>query len=100
MPRPSWNHSSVHNQIYAHGTQMFRAHLKAHTRILAFSLTKGIPTHERIAVRNICMRYSSRLGEICSYKRLLTNTSSTSRPFTEIEITDSRLAYITFIKGQ
>ena len=47
-------------------TQMFRIHFKAHQRFLGFSLTKGIPAHERIAVQNICMRSSSRLGEICS----------------------------------
>ena len=46
--------------------QMFRAHLKAHTRLLAFFLTKETPTHERTAVQNICMRSTSRLGEICS----------------------------------
>ena len=58
--------SSVHNQFYAHNTQMFRAHFKAHKRLLAFFLTKEIPTHERIAVQNICMRSINRLGEICS----------------------------------
>ena len=45
---------SVHdNQFYAHNTQMLRVHFKAHKRLLAFFLTKEIPTHERIAVRNI-----------------------------------------------
>ena len=58
--------SSVHNQFYAHNTQMFRAHFKTHKRLLAFFLTKEIPTHERIAVRNICMRSTSCLGEIYS----------------------------------
>ena len=50
------------------GTQytMFKAHLKAHTRLLAFSLTGETPTHERIVVQNICMRSTSRLGEISS----------------------------------
>ena len=52
--------SSVHNQFYAHNTQMFRAHFKAHKRLLAFFLTKEIPTHERIAVRNISMLSTSR----------------------------------------
>ena len=60
------SYSSVHNQFYAHNTQMFRAHFKAHKRLLAFFITKEIPTHERIAVRNICMRSTSRLGEIYS----------------------------------
>ena len=50
----------------AHNTQLFKAHLKAHTRLLAFSLTGETPTHERIVVQNICMRSTSRLGEICS----------------------------------
>ena len=53
-PRPSWNHSSVHNQFYARNT------------LLAFTPTKEIPTHEWIAVQNICMRSASCLGEICS----------------------------------
>ena len=65
-PRPSWNHPSMHNQFHAHNTQMFRAHLQAHTRLLALFFTKKIPTHERIVVQNICMRSNSRLGEICS----------------------------------
>ena len=51
---------------FMHTIQMFRAHLKAHTRLLAFFLTKETPIHERTAVRNICMRSTSRLGEICS----------------------------------
>ena len=42
---------------------MFRTHLKAHRRLLAFFMTKETPTHERIAVQNICMRSSRRLGE-------------------------------------
>ena len=63
-----------------HTIQMFRAHFKAHKRLLAFFLTKETPTHERTAVQNICMRSTSRLGEICTLKRLLTNTSSTLRP--------------------
>ena len=63
-PRPSWNHSSLHNQFFARNAQIFRAHFKAHKRLLAFFLTKEILTHERIAVRNICMRFTSRLGEI------------------------------------
>ena len=66
---------------FMHTIQMFRAHLKSHARLSAFFLTKETPTHERIAVQNICMRSTSRLGEICSEKRLLTNTSSTLRPF-------------------
>ena len=53
-------------RFYAHNTQMFRAHFKAHKRLLGISLTKGILTHDRIAVQNICIRSSSRLGEICS----------------------------------
>ena len=63
-----------------HTIQMFRAHFQAHKRLLAFFSTKEIPTHQQIAVRNICMRSTSRLGEICSLKRLLTNTGSTLRP--------------------
>ena len=62
-----------------------------------------IPTHERIAVRNICMRSSSHLGEICSLKRHLTSFSNKFKlNFTTvlIENADTRLAYITFIKGQ
>ena len=36
--------------------QMFRAHLKAHTRRLAFFLTKETPTHERTAVQTfVCV---------------------------------------------
>ena len=35
---------------------------------LAFSLTKGIPTDEQIAVQNICMRSTTRLGELFSKK--------------------------------
>ena len=31
---------------YVCNTQMFRAHLKAHTSLLAFSLTGETPTHE------------------------------------------------------
>ena len=58
--------SSVHNQFYAHNTQMFRAHFKAQKRLLAILVCKKIPTHERIALRNICMRSISSLGEICS----------------------------------
>ena len=37
-------------------TQMFRAHLKAHTRLLAFSLNGETPTHERIAVQNMQLK--------------------------------------------
>ena len=44
---------SNNNQFYAHNTQMFRAHAKAHTSLLAFSLTGETPTHEQIAVQNI-----------------------------------------------
>ena len=55
-----------HNQFYAHNTQMFRAHSKAHTSLLAFSLTVETPTHEQIAVQNICICSTSRLGEVCS----------------------------------
>ena len=36
--------------------QMFRAHLKAHTRLLSFFLTKETPTHERTAVQTfVCV---------------------------------------------
>ena len=48
-----------------HTIQIFRAHLKAHSRLLAFFLTKETPTHEQTAVQNICMRSTSRLGKIC-----------------------------------
>ena len=67
-------------QFYAYNTQMFRVHFESHKRLSAFFLTKETPTHDRIAVQNICMRSTSRLGEICSEKRLLTNTSSALRP--------------------
>ena len=50
---------------FMHTIQMFRAHLKAHSRLLAYFLTKETPKHERTAVQNICMRSTSRLGEIC-----------------------------------
>ena len=55
-----------HNQFYAHDTEMFRARLKANTRLLGFSLTGETPSLERIAFQNICMRFTSRLGELCS----------------------------------
>ena len=58
--------SSVRNHFYAHNTQMFRAHFKSHKRLLAFFITKEITTHERIAVRNICICSPGRLGEMCS----------------------------------
>ena len=51
---------------FMHTIQMFRAHLKAQSRLLAYFLTKETPKHERTAVQNICMRSTSRLGQICS----------------------------------
>ena len=76
---------------------MFRAHLKAHTSLLAFSLSGETPTHEQIAVQNILYVFYKPFRRNMQFKRFLTNTSSTT---IWIESADTRLAYMTLIKGQ